>query len=98
MSPAPLVVLSSYEDFASDWNGLPKAAKVSIKNFLLLLQANPYNPEVQNACDLDQGGERYAYAISEGYALFWSVAEMDPVSVTHLDQITVKLLGIQRLH
>lgn len=77
MSPSPGidVVLLAGENFAREFRALSPEAKRSVGEFLRRLQANPYAPALQLACEVDPSGERYAFRIPEGYAVYWRVVE-----------------------
>src|SRR5665213_1561044 len=77
MSPSPeiQVVLIPYNNFGRDFMALTPEAKRCVGEFLKRLQANPYEPALQLACVLDPSGERYAYKIPEGHAVYWRVVE-----------------------
>ena len=90
------VDLIAYEDFARDWNALAPAAKLSVGKLLKCLQNNPYDPDLQQRCDLDSSGERYAFTVPEGYVVYWQVAQSGPLSVLALPSITIRLTGINR--
>lgn len=90
------VDIVAYKDFPDDWNSLEPPVKKAIHQLLERLQQNPYDPDLQRACDLGPG-ERYAYTTVRGYVVFWQVVHKSAsLSLSNFDSLTIRLTGIRR--
>jgi len=95
VAPDLRVTITAYEEFPTDWMTLDAAAQMSIGRLLEKLQKNPYDPDLQAACEIAEE-ERFAYRIAEGYVVFWRIIHKSAVlSLSAWDNLTVQITGIQ---
>jgi hypothetical protein len=95
VAPDLRVAIIPYEKFPLDWKTLDAAAQLSIGRLLEKLQNNPYDPDLQAACEIADE-DRFAFRIAEGYVVFWRITYKSAVlSLSSWDNLTVEITGIQ---
>jgi mRNA-degrading endonuclease RelE of RelBE toxin-antitoxin system len=85
--------VETWKTFGEDWANLPADVREALAKFLVQLQRNPYDPDIQKQVELGEG-ERFAFALPKGYVLYWRV-DCNSLSIDKLD-VNITLLGIGR--
>ncbi len=63
--------LKPYDGFAEEWERLPHYVFKALGDFLRMLQANPYHPEILSKCQIEENF--YGYEFAEDYVIFWKL-------------------------
>ncbi len=79
---AASIPIEIYDEFSDDFVKLTDEAQSEVKDLLVQLQDNPYEPELQKQCFLHDG-ERFEYPLDGGVSIFWKVHHPS-LSVTKL--------------